>query len=359
MLKYATALKHVLGSKISISLAHMGHDLKALYGYGEEYFDNVTRRKGESLDSFVSDAVDDTRPDIIHSHNAPDYLTIVANTTSQGTPVVHDTHEVLSIHHSGFFSQDNEECLSRYALEEKVANERSAARVYATDGIRRYIQRRYQMNGDNDLVFPNYVSRSHLPKSFKRKLSDRDGQIHIAYVGCITSLLRGSHYYLLDIFKELASYELHIHIHPTSDLITRSSQAYKELAEKNGFVHYHEHMDRRELLKQLTQYDFGWAGLNIASNIEHLEIALPNKVIEYVACGLPVLAFPHNAIRHFIEKGGVGLVGKNVHDLAEQLAYLDPSELKSNVEKCTQSVIIEDKIGQLIDLYQLLIDQRA
>jgi glycosyltransferase involved in cell wall biosynthesis len=102
--------------------------------------------------------------------------------------------------------------------------------------------------------------------------------------------------------------------------------------------------DRGELLKQLTQYDFGWAGLNIASNTEHLEIALPNKVIEYVACGLPVLVFPHNAIRHFIEKGGVGLVGKNVHDLAEQLAYLDPSELKSNVEKCTQSVIIEDKI---------------
>ena len=102
--------------------------------------------------------------------------------------------------------------------------------------------------------------------------------------------------------------------------------------------------DRGELLKQLTQYDFGWAGLNIASNTEHLEIALPNKVIEYVACGLPVLVFPHKAIRHFIEKGGVGPVGKNIHDLAEQLAYLDPSELKSNVEKCTQSVIIEDKI---------------
>ena len=117
--------------------------------------------------------------------------------------------------------------------------------------------------------------------------------------------------------------------------------------------------DRGELLKQLTQYDSGWAGLNIASNTEHLEIALPNKVIEYVACGLSVLAFPHNAIRHFIEKGGVGLVGKNVHGLAEQLAYLDPSELKSNVERCTRSVIIEDMIGQLIDLHQPLIDQRA
>ena len=337
----------------------MGHDLKALYGYGEEYFDNVTKRKAESLHSFVSNAVDDARPEIIHSHNAPDYLTIAAKKVSQGIPVVHDTHELLSIHHSGFFSHDNEGCLSRYALEEKVANERSDARVYATEGIREYIQRQYQVNSDNDLVFLNYVSRTYLPRYFNKKLSYGDGQIHIAYVGCITSLLRGSHYYLLDIFKELASHKLHIHIHPTSDLITRSNQAYKELAEKNGFVHYHEHMDRRELLKQLTQYDYGWAGLNIASNTEHLEIALPNKVIEYVACGLPVLAFPHNAIRHFIEKGGVGLVGKNVHDLAEQLADLDSSELESNVEKCTQSLIIEDKIGQLIDYYQLLIDQRA
>ena len=148
-----------MSSKIWVSLAHTGQDLRTLYGYGEEYFDNVSRRKGQSLASFVSKAIDEARPDIIHSHNAPDYLAIAANKVSRNIPVVHDTHEVLSLHHSGYFSSDNEESLSRYALEEKAANEGSEAHVYASHGIRRYIQGRYQVNMDTDLVFLNYVTK--------------------------------------------------------------------------------------------------------------------------------------------------------------------------------------------------------
>jgi glycosyltransferase involved in cell wall biosynthesis len=358
-LKYAKALKHVLGSKVAISLAHTGHDLSALYGYGEEYFDNISRKKIESLNSFVSKAINETQPNIIHSHNAPDHLTTAATKASESVPVIHDTHEVLSVHHSGYFSWDNKKSLSRYAWEEKAANERSDARIYATDGIRRYIQHRYQVNEDKDLVFLNYVSLDYLPKSFKKKLSDRDGQTHIAYVGSITSLLKQSHYYLLDIFREIASHKLHIHIHPAPNLITHSSRAYKELGAKNEFIHYHKHMDRRRLAQQLTRYDYGWAGLNSAKNRKHLEIALPNKVIEYVACGLPVLAFQHKTMRDFIESNRIGLVGKDVDDLARQLKDVDHSRLRSDVEKCMPTLIIEQRIGELVHFYQRLIDQYA
>jgi glycosyltransferase involved in cell wall biosynthesis len=357
-LKYAEALKHLLGSKVAISLAHTGHGLSALYGYGEEYFDNISKKKnGETPNSFVSKAINETQPDVIHSHNAPDHLTTAAVEVSDNIPVIHDTHEVLSVHHSGFFSWDNETSLSRYAWEEKAANERSDARIYATDGIRRYIQHRYQVNRRNDLVFLNYVSRDCVPKSFKKKLSERDGQTHIAYVGSITSLLKQSHYYLLDIFREIASHRLHIHIHPAPNLITHSSRAYKELDAENEFIHYHEHMDRRKLLQQLTQYDYGWAGLNTARNRKHLEIALPNKVIEYVACGLPVLVFPHKTIKNFIERNRVGVVGKDVQDVARRLAGVDASELRSNVERCGATLIIEERIGALVRFYRRLMER--
>lgn len=355
-MKYAEALKDLFGGRIWISLAHMGRPLRTLYGYGEEYFDHVSRKGAESLRLFVSKAIKDSRPDIIHSHNAPDYLTVAANKVSGETPVIHDTHEVLSLHHSGYFSSDGEESLSRYALEEKAANERSQGRIYATHGIGSYIQSRYQVNGDNDLVFRNYVSRTSLPRWFEEKLSAKDGQIHIAYVGCVTSLLKDSHYYLMDIFKQVANHRLHVHIHPTSNLITRSNAAYKALAEKNEFIHCHRHIDRRRLLKLLTCYDYGWAGLNRARNKRHLDFALPNKVIEYVACGLPVLTFPHRAIRHFIERNRVGLVGRNVDDLARKLGEVDRRKLESNVKRCAPSLVIEEKIGELVDLYHRLID---
>ena len=118
-------------------------------------------------------------------------------------------------------------------------------------------------------------------------------------------------------------------------------------------------MDRRRLLRQLTSYDYGWVGLNRARNRKHLEIALPNKVTEYVACGLPVLAFPHKAIVYFIIRNLVGLVGNDVDDISRQLAKCDHSELQSNVKKLSKGLIIEEKIGQLIEFYQQLIDQYA
>jgi hypothetical protein len=43
--------------------------------------------------------------------------------------------------------------------------------------------------------------------------------------------------------------------------------------------------------------------------------------------------------------------------LIRQLAELDSSEFSSNLEKCRQSVIIEEKIGQLIDFYRQLIEK--
>jgi glycosyltransferase involved in cell wall biosynthesis len=358
-LKYAIGLRNVFGNKISVSLAHTGHNLTALYGYGEEYFENVLRKSGGTVNSFASRAVKETRPNIIHSHNAPDYLTIAATKVAKGIPVIHDTHEALSAHHSGYFSSDSMRTLSRYACEEKAANELSNARIYATDGIRTYLQRRYHINRDNDLVFPNYVSRHYVPRSFSKKLSETDQQVHIAYIGSITSLIKASHYYLLDIFKEIARHKLHIHIHPASDLITRSNTAYEKIAANNPFIHYHRHLDRRRLLTELTRYDYGWAGLNAVKNRKHLEIALPNKVIEYVACGLPVLAFQHKTIRNFIESNHVGLVGKDIDDLSRQLKDVDHSRLRSDVQKCKPTLIIEQRIGELVHFYQRLTDKHA
>lgn len=358
-LNYAKALKSILGTSISISLAHTGQNLKTLYGYGDEYFDQVLRKDGGNLSSFISNAVDSAQPDIIHSHNAPDYLTIASLKRSGGAPVIHDTHEVLSVHDSGFFGNDTQESLRRYAREEKVANERSHARIYATEGIREYIQRQYMVDHRSDLVFANYISRKYLLRSVKSKLSKKDGGIHITYVGCITSLLRRSHYYLADVFKEIARHRWHIHIHPTTDLITSSNKAYRKLAARNRFIHYHRHMDRRKLLRKLTQYDYGWAGLNMVGNKRHLEMVLPNKVIEYVACGLPVLAFPHREIRRFIERNQVGIVGKNVDELAELMVNIDLPELQRNVERHRQNLVIEERIPHVVDFYERIAGQLA
>ena len=299
----------------------------------------------------VNRIIKDYKPGIIHSHNAPDTLTLTAIDIDTEVPVIHDVHEILTIHNSGFFAGDNEEKLTRYREEERRVCEKSDGLIHATGGIRRYVQQQYDVNADREIVFYNYVLESLMTHRFVRKLSERDGGIHIAYIGCITSVVPGSHYDLRGIFNEIADLGIHIHIYPTKDLITKSNNDYRRLAESSRFLHFHGTLDYRRLLYEITQYDFGWAGFNGETNREHVNITLPNKVFDYVSSGLPIISFPHKTVQRFIEKHGLGLVVEGVDELPRRLKDVNLSKLKERVMKSRCAFTMESNILKLIEFY--------
>ncbi len=350
-LKYAVALRHYLPNDISLCFGHFGYSLSKLYGFGEEYFDRTIRLDPEKISDDVRRIINKYKPNIIHSHNAPDTLTLAAIDVAEETPVIHDVHEVLPIHNSGFFGDDDEVRLAKYREEERRACEESDGRIYATDGIKGYIQQRYDVDAQNDIVFYNYTSKAGIPKHLKKKLSNKDKELHIVYIGCVTSVVKGSHYDLREIFRRVADHRIHVHIYPTSNYITRSNDAYRELAECNRFIHYHDTLGYKNLLHEITQYDFGWAGFNGAKNGKHLDIAFPNKVLEYVSSGLPVIAFQHKTIQRFIEKNGIGLIIKDIDELHEALGNADISKLEEQVRRLRHTLSVESRISKLVDLY--------
>lgn len=343
-----------MGDKVSLCFGYTGYPLDTLYGHGDEYFDQTVKLNGE-VDRGIRDIIKDFNPTLIHSHNAPDTLTLSAINVSKDIPVIHDVHEALSLHRSGFKSGDDDETYTRYCEEERLANEMSNGRIYSTDGICEYIQRRYDFDTENDLTFYDYPSASMMPHHFRDKISERDGEIHIVYVGCVTSVVE-SHYDLRNIFEDLSSHKMHIHIYPTTNLVTQSNDSYKKLADSNDFIHFHDTMNQKKLLEEMTQYDFGWIGLNRANNRQHLDIALPNKVMEYVSCGLPVLAFPHRTIQMFIENNGVGLVANNVGEL-KNLISGDLTEIKDNVLDLRQKLGIEYQISKVVNFYKQITNE--
>lgn len=341
---------------MSLCLAYVRYSLNMLYGFGEEYFNQIIRLDPEKINEGMRRIINEYKPQIIHSHNAPDDLTLTAIDVAEEVPVIHDVHEVLSIHNSGFFADDDEEKLERYREEEKRACEESDGRIYATDGIRRHIQQQYNVNTQNDIVFYNYASESVMPWHFKEKLSDKDEEIHIVYVGCVTSLVDGSHYDLSEIFRRISDYEIHIHVYPTNNHITKSNGTYRKLIECNRFIHYHDTLDYKNLLYEITQYDFGWAGFNGVKNSKHLEISLPNKVLDYVSSGLPVIAFPHKTIKNFIESYGIGLILNDIDELPETLRNVNTQQLKERVMRSRSELTLESRIPKLVDLYRRLIE---
>ena len=83
---------------------------------------------------------------------------------------------------------------------------------------------------------------------------------------------------------------------------------------------------------------------------------LPNKAFEYIACGLPILTFPHRTLKDFVEKEKVGIV---VDDLNFKEKLVDAEDLRENVMKKRFDYTVEGKINDLTDFYEKIIDSHV
>ena len=351
-LKYAKGLKWTFSGKVCVIFAYLYRTLNELYGHGDEVFDRLVKLDPADLEGGIRGLVSKFHPFVIHSHNAPDFLTVSAIEAAKGeVPVIHDCHEALTMRETGYYANDDEETMRMYPRQEKIANERSDGRIYVTQGVRDYIERRYNVDWSKDMVFHSYVCESMIPSRFLRKISHKDGQTHIVYIGTVTSIVKDSHYDLREIFREIADHGMHVHMYVS--IWGARDKAYQRLAEDNDFIHYHGHLDQKELLSEITQYDFGWAGFNVnPKNRKHLDVALPNKLFEYIACGLPVLAFPHRNIKHFLDRHRVGLVLDTVDEIPSQLKNGRFESVKRNVLNARHKFTVEKNIGKLVHYYE-------
>src|ERR671910_1584588 len=75
-LKYAVALR-AARPDIRLAFAYRGARLSGLYGSGDELFERWYRLRN-GLERDLRRAVAEFRPDVIHSYNLPDSLTVLA-----------------------------------------------------------------------------------------------------------------------------------------------------------------------------------------------------------------------------------------------------------------------------------------
>jgi hypothetical protein len=313
-LKYVQGFKNKFGDEIEVFFAYLGRTLTEFYGYGDELFNEFVKLDQKTPEKDIKETVRDYEIDLIHSHNAPDFLTESAIKSAVNMPIIHDSHDVLSLRKTryGIGSVEPEDLKTLET--ERFVNEESDGRIYATEGLSHYVKQNYNVDPSRDLVFPNYLPRSYIPTRLKPKLSEQDGQTHIVYEGTVDSRVSGTHYDLMSVFEDIAKHKLHIHIY-----VSCHDEAYKRFSEGSAFIHYHGHLTPKILLQEMTKYDFGWAGLNATKNKKHLDVILPNKLFDYIACGLPVLSFPHRTQKRFIEEHGLGFVFHDIEELVELL----------------------------------------
>jgi hypothetical protein len=229
---------------------------------------------------------------------------------------------------------------------ERRAVEGSAALVTVSDEMLEQIGSRYKVPA-HSLVFANYAPQRDLPAVLPPPRRARSGRFRVVYQGTLST--NGGHYDLRHLFSGLVSQGVELDIYPS-----RPSPDYGELAEATPGMRCHAPLEPAKLLQELPAYDFGWAGFNDALNGPHLDTVLPNKLFEYLGCGLPVLTLRHRALERFVTQHDVGLVLDSVEDLAARLAEIDVPPLRTRVGELRSRFTIEANIGEVLALYDRL-----
>jgi glycosyltransferase involved in cell wall biosynthesis len=341
-LKIAVGLRSALPG-LELGFAYQGKSLTEWYGAGDETFDRLWHLTGDARPALAA-VVEEFQPELVHSHNLPDALTVLATDLVAGrVPVIHDVHDLQSLrqtaYEDGFPEPGDPVELERRAIEG------SDALVTVSNELLAEIRSRYKVPGPA-LVFPNYALQRDLPPAVGgHRISEPP---RLVYQGTLS--VNGGHYDLQEIFADLVGAGVSLDVYPNRDV-----PEYRELASRLPGLSVHEPLSPAALLRELPSYDFGWCGFNETLNKAHLDTALPNKLYEYLACGLPVLAFPHRAITHVLKEQGLGIVVESARELGPELARRDLGKLRQRVGAARGRLTVEANIASVVELYQALV----
>lgn len=294
-------------------------------------------------------------PDLIHCH---DFDTLPAGLLwgkLHHTPVIYDAHEYYADLCKPRLHGLVGNLLYRLIRRAELWGARLSSAVVTVDETLGDIYRRLNRRV---LIIGHYPSKYLVDQA--SEVFTRD-QLHLLYVGRI-SRDRGMLVYL-NLLRALLEREIPARLHlagvmtPQSEVEIFSSH----LAGLEGYVHQHGWITYEDLPRLLQQAD---VGLAILLPEPRYVAALPVKMFEYMAAGLPVIASNFPAISRVISSTDCGLL---VDPLADAAALADtlrswwqqpeiPARLGANGRKAIQEQYNWEQLASRLDqLYMSLL----
>ena len=102
------------------------------------------------------------------------------------------------------------------------------------------------------------------------------------------------------------------------------------------------------LIEKLSRHDWGLVGNSF--HTPEWEVALPNKLWEYVAAGTPVVSINAKHSSEVIEEHGIGITVNSIQELADRWA--EHTEIRKHLLKVRGKFTMENNIHVLEDLYR-------
>ena len=281
--------------------------------------------------------------DVFHAHNEPSYF-VTAIKELCDKPVILDVHDSwlarITPEKWGEKKEKGEKCI-RITAEERNNFQLADGLVFPSQPFADIVLDEFKLTQPH-IILPPYVPHN----LFNYQSFDYYGGL--VYEGRVD--LKAS---LSDKYKtgfEYTDYEdlakscndLGIEFH----IYASGKEDFKKLYEPIAIVH--PPVIYGKLINTLAMHDWGLVG-NL-NPTEEWKVAMPNKLFEYIAAGVPIVSINAKACSELIEEYGIGITVNSMEELRDR--WREHRECRIRLLKCRGEFAMEKHIHKLDDLYK-------
>lgn len=252
--------------------------------------------------------------DVFHCHNEPSWF-VSALKEMTDIPVildVHDSYLARSTPEEATAVLDTGEMHVRVTAEERNNFQLADALIFPGNDFRKVITDEFKLE-QPALTLPSYV-----PKRFY-KYKSLDWHGGLVYEGKVNlpeenkkPCHTGFEYCdYTDLATRAAAMKMDFHLYPG-----RSDDKFRKHYTNRAYLH--KPLLYEELLNSVSRHDWGLVGNTIKTR--EWDVAMPNKLFEYMATGVPVVSMNAADCSKFVADTGVGISVEGPEELGERWA---------------------------------------
>ena len=287
------------------------------------------------------------RADVFHVHNEPSWF-VTAIKERCDVPVVLDVHDSFAARMTDeeeAARRKNGEKAYRITTEERNNFQLADGLVFPGKAFADVVVNEYALDQ------PSKILPSYLPRQFYR-YSGREWLGGVVYEGRVDLKKDIEGDPIMSGFKYCEYEELANEFHKLNvDFHFYTPQSSGEEFQKiyNDIAYLHGGKAFSNLLPAIGRHDWGLVG-NIFKTAEW-DVAMPNKLFDYIAASVPIVVMNADACAKFVEETGVGIVVDSPKELTRR--WKEHRQCRNRLIKRRQEWVMENHIHCLEELYNV------
>ena len=341
----------IRATKMNLALMGKGHEVhlvsKRVVPYAINYKSNAVgqdynqmREAFKLYEPFV---------DLCHAHNEPSWYVTLWKEISK-KPVILDIHDSCLARITPEQWEEQNKVKTghniRISTEERNNFQLADGLVYPGRNFQKTVSTEFGLTQPS-LCLPSYVPQ-HFYSYFP--LEWQGGLVYEGKVALEKELPMFTYCDYRELGKQAGGMGMDFHLYPagyTSDI----EKFYKDPGLTSTYIHNPVLLE--ELVRRIGRHDWGLVG-NLHPTSEW-DNAVPNKLFEYMAAGLPVVVINASECAEFVLEHGTGIVVKNLKELGER--WSEHRAVRKNVAKLRMNFTMEKHIGLLEKFYAEVMDK--